>query len=271
MLEGEAYWGHIRSLKSRLYLIETLLIIAMGAVIIFFTGDFSTSPFFLAIDVLLWFVLVMLFAIMIQSVIFRILQVRIAKSASTKHIMTINSIKKAFVIIIVSVIVAILLGASVASNALENSLSFDGTMRADSPPIKRLSGDPMGLSKIESISLYSEMGATVYIVTEFTYDYCDGNLSLLRTYAINIGESDVDPDLIVNLPPNLQYMYLYLIIDDTLTPNGARVDYTLNRGFTDTLAIFVPTMAVLFGIANAAWMGYLWSLRKKFASESIYK
>jgi len=166
MLEGEAYWGHVRSLKSRIYLIEVILIIVLGALIIAFAGDYQTSPFFIAIDLLLIFVLIMLFMIMIEGIIFRILQIRIAKSDSKKHIMTINSMKKALIILTVTAVVAILFVFPGTVDAMENSLSYRGGLNADEYRHQFLSGDPMGLSYIRSISLHSEAGATVYLVSQ---------------------------------------------------------------------------------------------------------
>lgn len=268
MLEGEAYWGQIRNLKFRLFLAEAVLIVALGALIVFLVGDFQTSPFFVAVDRLLWFILIMLLVIMLESIIFRVMQLRLAKSDSKKHMMTINSMKKAFVILLFSSIVGVLFAAPATAGAMEDGLSFDHQLRIGNPQ-QFLTGDPMGLSIIESISLYSESGATVYILTEHIYIAHQNDWGYLREVALN-DISDVNNSLTVDISA-LSYMYLYIVIDPTETSAGATVSYTLNRSFGETLTAFVPLMMMIFAIANAAWIIYLWPLRKKYAGGSIYK
>lgn len=268
MLEGEAYWGQIRALKFRLFLAEAILIVALGALIVFLVGDFQTSPFFIAVDRLLWFVLIMLLVIMLESIIFRVMQLRLAKSDSKKHMMTINSMKKAFIILLFSSIVGVLFVAPATAGAIEDGLSFNGQLTAGSPQ-QFLTGDPMGLSTIESISLFCESGATVYVLTEYIYLLHQNEWGYLREVALNDVNS-VNDSLTVDTS-SLSYMYLYIVIDPTETPQDAAVSYTLNRSFTDTLTTFVPLMMMVFALSNVAWIIYLWPLRKKYAGGSIYK
>ena len=268
MLEGEAYWGQIRTLKFRLLLIEAILIVALGALLVFLVGDFQTSPFFIAVDRLLWFVLIMLLVIMLESIIFRVMQLRLAKSDSKKHMMTINSMKKAFIILLVSSVVGVLFAAPATAGVMEDGLSFDGQLTPGNPQ-QFLTGDPMGLSTIESVSLFCEIGATVYILTENIYLSHQNEWGYLKEVALNDINS-VNDSLTLDIS-SLAYMYLYIVIDSTETPQGAVVSYTLNRSFTDTLTAFVPLMMVFFALSNAAWCIYLWPLRKKYAGGSIYK
>jgi len=267
MLEGEAYWGRIRLLKRRLYLIEAILIITLGAIVIFFAGGFKASPFFIAINWLLWLILLTFLVIMIESIIFRIIQLRIAKTDSTKHIMTINSMKKATVILIASIVVAILFASPTTVNPMEDVLSFGGVVTADSPQ-QFLTEDPMGMSKIESITLHSESGATVYLVTQHDYEQ-NQSWSFLSSVALN-SRTNVDPDLIIEMP-RIGYMYLYLLLDGNASPLGAAADFTLDRTFSSTLTAFLPAIALTFSLVNGAWIIYLWPLRKKYADKSIYK
>jgi len=268
MLEGEAYWGQIRSLKFRLFLIEAILIVALGALLVFLVGDFQTSPFFIAVDRLLWFVLIMLLAIMLESIIFRVMQLRLAKSDSKKHMMTINSMKRAFIILLTSSIVGVLFAAPATATVMEDGLSFDGQLDASSPQ-QFLTGDPMGLSNIESVSLFCENGATVYILTEHIYLSHQNEWDYLKEVALNDINS-VNDSLTVDIS-SLAYMYLYIVIDPTETPPSTVVSYTLDRSFAETLTAFVPLMMMLFALSNAAWIAYLWPLRKRYAGGSIYK
>src|SRR5512136_2166650 len=108
MLEGEAYWGRIRGIKRRLFILEIVLIAVLGCVLVFFSSEFQTNPFFIPFDTLLWFIIIMAFVIEIEGFVFRIMQMRIAKSDSTKHLMTINSMRKADVIVIIAALIAVM-------------------------------------------------------------------------------------------------------------------------------------------------------------------
>jgi len=272
MLEGEAYWGRIRGIKRRLFVLELILIAVLGGVLIFFSSEFQTNPFFIPFDSLLWFIIIMAFVIEIEGFVFRIMQMRIAKSDSTKHLMTINSIKRAMVIVIASALIATVFLIPAIVDGIEGSLTVRGDVRPDSPQ-QFLPSDPLGLSRVMTVSVHCDVLAEVYIVSTFNYDLHKGNWPALKGSALsNRTIVDVDHDLIIQMP-NVTYAVFYLLIDPTSSVIGNQTvaSYSLEMRLSDTLTSFAPLMAIIFLIANAVWITYLFPLGRKYASGSIYK
>jgi hypothetical protein len=270
MLEGEAYWGRIRGIKRRLFVLELVLIAVLGSVLIFFSSEFQTNPFFIPLDTLLWFIIIMAFVIEIEGFVFRIMQIRIAKSDSTKHLMTINSIRKAMVIIIASALIATIFLVPAIADGMEGTLTVRGEIRPDSPQ-QFLPSDPLGLSRVFSVSVQCDVVAEVYIVSTFNYDLHKGNWPALKGSALNT-RTIVDHNLVV-LMPNVTYSVFYLLIDPTssVIGNQTAASYSLEMQLSGTLTSFAPLMAIVFLIANAVWIAYLFPLGRKYAHGSIYK
>jgi hypothetical protein len=270
MLEGEAYWGRIRGIKRRLFVLELILIAVLGSVLIFFSSEFQTNPFFIPFDSLLWFIIIMAFVIEIEGFVFRIMQIRIAKSDSTKHLMTINSIRRSMVIIIASALIATTFLVPAIADGIEGSLTVRGEIRPDSPR-QFLPSDPLGLSRVITVSVQCDVVAEVYIVSTFNYDLHKGNWPALKGSALN-NRTIVDNDLVF-LMPNVTYAVFYLLIDPTssVIGNQTTASYSLEMQLSDTLTSFAPLMAIIFLIANAVWIVYLFPLGRKYAHGSIYK
>ena len=273
MLEGEAYWGRIRGIKRRLFVLELVLIAVLGSVLIFFSSEFQTNPFFIPFDSLLWFIIIMAFVIEIEGFVFRIMQIRIAKSDSTKHLMTINSIKRAMAIIIAAALIAAVFLIPAIVDGMEGSLTVRGDIRPDSPR-QFLPSDPLGLSRVITVSVQCDVSAKVYIVSTFNYDLHKGNWPALEGSALNTNRMNVDlgHDLVIQMP-NVTYSVFYLLIDPTSSVIGdlTVASYSLDMQLSDTLTSFAPLMAIVFLIANAVWIAYLFPLGRKYAHGSIYK
>ena len=270
MLEGEAYWGRIRNIKKRLYILEAVLIVVLGGVLVFISNEFKTNPFFIPVDDLLWFVLIMIFVVEVEGFVFRIMQIKIAKSDSTKHLMTINSIRKAIVIIIVVALVAAIFAIPSITDGIEGALTVRGEVRPQNPQVF-LPSDPLGLSRVETVAIHTEIPAKVYIVSKFNFDLYKNDWASLEGSALN-DIKNVTSDLRIPMP-DITYANLYLVVDPTSTPLGnlTVVTFSLEMQLSTTLTSFLPLIAMVFLVANSAWIAYLFPLGRKYASGSIYK
>jgi len=270
MLEGEAYWGRIRGIKRRLFALELVLIAVLGGVLIFFSSEFQTNPFFIPVDSLLWFVIIMALVIEIESFVFRIMQIRIAKSDSTKHLMTINSIRRAMVIIIAAALVAVIFLTPAIVDGIDGSLTVRGEVRPDSPQ-QFLPGDPLGLSSVTTVTVHCDVVAEVYLVSAYNYNLHQGNWLALKGSAMN-NRTIVDQDLAIPMP-NVTYAVFYLLVDPTSSVIGnlTVASYSLEMRLSDTFTSFAPLMAIVFLVANVIWIAYLFPLGRKYAGGSIYK
>ncbi|MEM2838682.1 MAG: hypothetical protein QXE18_01120 [Thermoplasmata archaeon] len=271
MLEGEAYWGRIRHIKQTLYIMEIVLIAALGLVLVFFYSETQTNPFFLSIDRLIWFLIIMMLIIEIESFIFRIMQIRIARTFSTKHLMTSNSIRRAIIVIIVAAILLVIFALPAAVQSVESAVSYRGTLYY-TEPAQIVNGDPIGLSTVKSITLSCDVPVDVYLLRKQDYQNYANDWTALRNFCLNDNGTRIMNTLIISVPP-MAHQYLYLVIDPTTTSDEeiAVVSFTLNQKLSDTLTAFLPLMCVIFIAVNGAWMAYLMPLSKKYATRSIYK
>jgi hypothetical protein len=270
MLEGEAYWGRIRNIKRRLYILEAALIAVLGGALVLLSNEFKTNPFYLPFDKLLWFVLIMVLVVEIEGFVFRIMQIRIAKSDSTKHLMTINSIRKAVVIVIVAALVAAVFAIPSITEGIEGSLAVRGETTPQGAQVF-LPSDPLGLSRVVTVAVHSNVVAEVYIVSKFNFDLYKNDWAALKGSALN-NITIVSPELRIPMP-NITYANLYLLVDPTssILGNLTVVSFSLEMQLSSTLTSFVPLIAVVFLVANSVWIAYLFPLGRKYASGSIYK
>lgn len=271
MLEGEAYWGRIRRIKQLLYLIEIALILILGLVLVFFYSETQANPFFISIDRLIWFLIVMLLVIEIESFVFRIMQIRIARTFSTKHLMTMNSIRRAILIIIVAAILLVVFALPASIQSIENAISPRGTLYY-TEAVQIVNGDPLGLSDVQSITLSCELPVDVYLLKKQDYlDYAN-DWAALSNFCLNSNNTRVTRALTIEVPP-MEHQYLYLVLDPTTTEDDefAVVSFVLNQKLSDTLISFLPFMCLAFIITNGVWIAYLMPLSRKYATMSIYK
>lgn len=271
MLEGEAYWGRIRHIKQLLYLIEIVLILILGLVLVFFYSETRANPFFLSIDRLIWFLIVMLLVIEIESFVFRIMQIRIARTFSTKHLMTMNSIRRAILTIIVAGILLVVFALPACVQSIERAISPRGTLYYTNA-VQIVNGDPLGLSDVQSITLSCELPVDVYLLKRQDYlDYAN-DWAALSNFCLNSNNTRVTTALTIEVPP-MEHQYLYLVLDPTTTEDEefAVVSFVLNQKLSDTLTSFLPLMCLVFIITNGAWIAYLMPLSRKYATMSIYK
>jgi len=266
MLEGEAYWGRIRSIKRKLYALEIVLIIVMSIFLVVSSKNFSMSPFLLPCDQLLWFLLVMLLIIAVEGFIFRVMQLQIAKSDSIKYIMASNSMKRAVVIAIIASIVAVLLLLPGAAQGIEDSLSYRGAATPGNPA-RFQNMDLFGMSTVISITIHCNTPTEIYIVNQFLVDLYPGDSVMEHP----LSDGFADPDLEIDMKPFAYSNYYLFVKESNVTGNLTRADFVLNVDLTGTITTVLPIVAIVFVAANAIWVEYLYPFRKKCRTKSIYK
>lgn len=271
MLEGEAYWGRIRHIKQTLYVMEIILISVLGLILVFFYSETQANPFYISIDRLIWFLIIMMLIIEMESFLFRIMQIRIARTFSTKHLMTMNSIRRAIVIIIVAAILLVVFALPPSVQSIESAISPSGTLYY-TQAVQIVNGDPLGLTDVQSVTLSCELPVDVYLLKRSDYINYVNDWVALRNFCLNSNSTRVATTLTIDVPP-MTHQYLYLVLDPTTTDDEefAVVSFTLNQKLSDTFTSFLPLMCILFIAANGAWMAYLMPLSKKYATRSIYK
>jgi hypothetical protein len=274
-LAGGYRLASIRKTKKYLYIAEILVLIAAPIFVVLAAGLVTLTPFYLPINSFIYFILVMLLIIMIEGFVFKVLEMRLIKSNSTKYYITKVAIRRAVMILIIAVIVVVLLWTPFINTAIQGALSTDGTLENDhsyaaSSAVAFYDRDALGLSAVNQIVIHANGGqARVYLVSEQNYERFKNNVSQMIPYRINTNDYLANQDLTIELTnmPNGQY---YLVLD-TVRSTSASVDYSIQSSISSTFLSYVPFFALLFAVANAAWLGYLIPLQKKYSGGAIYR
>lgn len=268
LLEGEAYWGRIRSIKRKLYALEAALMISMGVVLIMLSEEFSLNPFLLPFDQLLGFLLIMFLIVMGEGFIFRFMQIHIARSDSVRYIMITNSIRRSMIIAIIAAIIAVLLLFPGMADNLDRALSYQGTATHDEPG-RFQNRDPLGLSAVTSVTIHCQTPAKVYLVSQFLLEHYPGDL--VRDHALN-KVINANPDVEIDMKP-FGYATYYIFVWGANSTGDAdsTASYTLHTELSDSVTTLVPIVAIIAVVSNAIWIEYLIPCRKKCKIKSIYK
>ena len=267
MLEGEAYWGRIKGVRNKLYAVELVLTIVMGGLLVATSKDFSTSPFLLPCEEMLWLVLVMLLVFLVESIFFRVIQLRMAGSDSVKYIIATNSIKKAVIVIIIMGIIAALLLIPGMIQGIESSTSYHGTA-TPGHPARFQNKDLLGLSSVASVSVTCNGNTSVYLVSQFLVNQYPGEDVI--EHPLN-PVTNANPYLTIDMTPFSYSDYYIYVAESPDVGNATEADFTLNVQLTDTITNFLPIVAIVFVISNAVWVEYLLPFRRKCRAKSIYK
>jgi hypothetical protein len=269
-LEGGWRLERIRRMKLYLYIIQIVLAVAITVFLIVIGKGFSLKPFYLPINSFIYFVLLMGLIIGAESFFFRVLEIRLSQSASSKYYMAKKFTRRAIIIIVISVVVVVLLWVPFISQAIEDQLSDTGNVGN----VKDFTNkDPLGLTGVDRITIRSiGKTANVYVVSESNYVDNADNMSHLADHRINSNNYYVD----VNHPsfsfafPDTIYGTYYIVVED-LGGTPTQISYTLQKNISSTTLDSVPIFALMFAFIYAFAIVYLSFLRRKHIKGAIYR
>jgi hypothetical protein len=272
--EGGYRIASIRRVKKYLYIVQIVIILVFATYLIFAGGGFGLKPFYLSVNSFIYFVMIMLLVIAVESFVFTTLEMRFLKSDSTKQYLSKMQVRRAFYVIGISAVLVFLLWAPFITSALENTMSSSDTVVADSksvPEVKSFfNDDPLGVTTVKKATFQSTGPATVYIVSEANWLQFGGQSKEgIGQYRINTNQYTVNTTLTLDIPELSHSKYYVLVYSDT----GAAVsiDYKLSSGMSATLYSFVPILALMFIIAYGAWGAYLTLRSSGYTKDAIYK
>ncbi|MCQ5376149.1 MAG: hypothetical protein NO474_06095 [Methanomassiliicoccales archaeon] len=269
-LEGGWRLTRIRRIKSYLYMIQVIFAIVAVVILIFSEEAFSLKPFYLPINSFIYFLLLMGVIIAAESFYFRTLEIRFARSTSSKSLMAKRFIRRGIIIIGICVAVIIILKVPFIYNAFENAMSASGTV---SSVAEFNNKDHLGLIAVNRITIESDgNAANVYVVNSDYYSTYASDLETLKLYRINYLEYSVDannPTITFSFP-DTKYDTFYIVVQH-LDNDPSPLSYTLHKNISSIFLDYVPLFALLFIIVYAVAIVYLLAIRKKYAGESIYR
>jgi hypothetical protein len=256
----------IRNIQRILNIVQGILIIVLSIVILWLSG-LSFKPFYFPLDFLFFFLMVMLLVYSIEAIAFRLLMIGYSKSPSATHLMAKNSLKTAFALLIISIVIlAVPFLVTFAQGELSKSDS--GIMVSPSQPysLNFTNKDRLAFSKVEGITVNAIGGSVnVWIMTES--DFADVNVFGCPP------SGDVCPTSIgstIHLSSNI-FRKSYEEYVMYITSAGNReVSYVVDAELSTFIISYIPILALISIIAQGIWIGYLLPIIKKYAPMSIY-
>lgn len=272
--EGGYRVASIRRVKRYLYIVQILLILVFATYMILAGGGFGLKPFYLSVNSFIYFVMIMLLVIAVESFVFTSLEMRFMKSNSTKHYLSKMQIKRSLYVIAICAVLVFVLWAPFITSAMESAMSSSNSIVADSTSIAQtqtfFNDDPLGVTSVNTGTFVSSGPATIYIISEANWlQFGNEDKNNISQYRVNTNQYDLNTNLTINLPELAHSKYYVLAYSDTGAP--VTVTYKLSSGISPTLYSFVPLLALMFIIAYGSWGAYLTLRSRGYTKGAIYK
>lgn len=260
-LEGGMRLSQVRRTKK--FLITAQIVIAVLAVIVLTAvgGNVQLKPFYFDVGVFLYLLILMVFIISVEGLLFRLLEVRFAKTESAKYFMLKTTARRGLWVTAAAAVCLLAVLTPFLLDAVSDQTSTSGVTAGADAFFNR---DPLGLTTVDRITLDSDGPSEVLIVSEANYLAYSGDLERLRQ-ASEVRVPDASPGVVVDFPhgPFGQY---YVVVG-----SGEAVSYGLYSSLSPFFVWFVSLFAALFIVANLAWIMYTLPIRQRFAQGAIYR
>jgi tetratricopeptide (TPR) repeat protein len=256
----------IRNIQRILNIVQVVLIFILSLVILWLSGV-SFKPFYLPLDFLFLFLIVMLLVYSIEVIVFRWLEIGYSKSSSAIHLMTKKSLRVALVILVVSIfILAVPLLVSFAKSGLSNSGTNVQILPGESLSVNFTNHDRLSLSQVSGISVSTQGGdVSAWVLTEDEFQTVTtfacpptGDLCPTRTGS----DFTISPSL---LKKDFDKYVLYIT-----SGSPEFVSYSVDVELSPYVIQHIPILALISIITQAVWIGYLLPIKRKYERESIY-
>lgn len=271
-LEGGYRLFYIQRTKRYLFLAQAAIILFFAGYLVYAGGGVSLKPFFLSINSFIYFVLIMVLVVMLETFIFTILELRFMRSTSAKFIVTRRSTNNAIIWVVVSVLVLLVLWSPILPQMQDMNMGEDGSLVATSetePAIATLfNSDALGLTEVNEMRIESDGLAEVFIVTQENYDlFKDSGKALLGAYRIN-QDFLADPDIVAEFP-SLKHTRLYIL---AYSADGTEVElqYSASKNVSNVLMNYLPPIMATYLVVNAFWAFYMYNANKRYV-QGIYR
>ncbi|MDD1769857.1 MAG: hypothetical protein LUO79_02110 [Methanomassiliicoccales archaeon] len=274
-LSGGIRLANIRKLKRYLYAVQIAMIIIIPVLVVIAEGRFSLKPFYLPVNSFIYFIILMLLIVAVESFFFKVLELRLIRSDSTKYYIAKTSTRRSYYIIGACVVVVVFLWTPFMAAGIQDAFSTKGSLDntggvAASQFVAFYDRDALGLTSVDKVTISSENGrAYVYLVSSQNYENNKDNISKLMLFRINTAADEANPTLTIDMS-GLPFGQYYLVLD-TLNSDATSISYTIHPVISPTFVGYVPFFALLFIVTHIGWVVYLRPMMKKYSSHAIYK
>ncbi|MEW5748155.1 MAG: hypothetical protein AB1793_05125 [Candidatus Thermoplasmatota archaeon] len=269
VLEDSVRLGRLRRIKMTLYVVQVVMLVALGFVLVFVIGDATMTPsLYLPLDQFAAVMALLLLVVCVESFFFRIMEIRFARSSSAKHLMAKNSMNSSMLLAAVGAVVTIILMVQPVLAVTEDAAQRTGSATA-AEPYSFWSRDPLALQRVSELRASATEAVEVYLVDDATYqDHID---SIADMYFLRLNREDYQLAGSLSMDvPAMEHTLLHVVVNDLSSP-GAVVTLTLVKDTSEMFTGIVAVIALAFFVANVAWIAYLVPIERKYSQGSIYK
>lgn len=262
-LEGGARLAQVRRTKKLLMIVQVVIVLASVMFLTIIGGQIQMKPFYFNIGSILYFVILMALVIGVESLFFRLLEMKYTRSVSAKYYMLKTSMRQAVIVIAVSAVVMVLLLTPYMANGIANLTSENGTTATSASFVNR---DPLGLTTVDKVHVVSGLVAEVMVVDEKNYLLYVGDMTALRQHAVlTVPDSSPGVDMVL---PQTTFGKYYIVIN---SDRAAEVSYIVHKTVSPTFVAFMTLFATLFIGLYATWLATAFRMRKNYAKGAIYR
>lgn len=277
VLEDSIRLSRIRRIKLTLYVVQAVMLIALGFLLIFVVGGATLKPhLYVPVDSFLAVLVLLLLIICLESFFFRMLEIKFARSSSARHLMAKNSMKRSVLIAMVAGIAAMVLAVPSIVNAVESSVQQKIVVSPGVEPPKFYSSDIMNLAKTSEVDVTAAKQVQVYLLDDEVFSSnwepnSPESMNLMYSYRLNRDNYVVQENQVLVIDvPNAGFVMYHLVLNDMENPNTSiRVDVV--KELSGTFTGIVSLLMIAFVVANIAWVAYLVPIERKYGATSIYK
>jgi len=182
-----------------------------------------------------------------------------------------NSMKRSFIIILITGIAAIMLAVPSILGVIEDASNAETVVTAVEPAPSFYSSDALDLMNVARVEVTAPAMVDVYLVTEEVYNDHRGDIDELYSLRLNrpASQYQVDEELTIRVPID-EHAKFYLILNDMDNP-GTFATLTMVRSVSHTFTGVILMFMIAFVVANVAWVAYLIPVERRYAVGSIYK
>ena len=271
--EGGYRLMHIHNTKRYLFLVQAVLILIFAAYLVYAGGGFSVKPFYLGINSFLYFVLLMVLLIMIESYFFTALEMRFVNSDSAKFLITQRTFRTALTWAVVWMLILLAFTLPLLPGAVKDTAQSEGRITAVSSAVPAnfvlLNTDMFAFTEVSNIHVTALGEVEVFVITEYNYLlFKDDGEDALGGYRVNVNDYMATPELTIDFPdmPHGRFYVLFYSLNDI----PVDVDYTVEREVSKTLMDYMPLMSIAFVVINAAAAIYMMLMNRNYKA-GIYQ
>ena len=258
-LEGGMRLAQVRATKKYLIIAQAIisLLVVIGLVVT--GGKFQLKPFYFDVGEFLYFLLIMVFLIAAELLVFRLLEVKYAKTDSAKYYMLKTTARHSIIVMVISAIVLLLVVTPYVLDSVTEVTSHDGTT---SDADRFYSRDVLGLTTVDRITVNSDLPTEVIVISEENYLANKNDWKRMR----EVSEAyvpDASPGAVMEFTP-VPFGAYYIV-------TSGDIAYNIHSGLSPFFVGFVTTFATLFIGAHATWLVYTMPLRKRYVRGAIFR